>query len=73
MALSKKALAGDARETPDSMAGARPRRASGAETAAYIDEMVRELESLARARGLEQLGALLRLARAEARLTAEES
>lgn len=72
MPLTKKSLASNSQDAADSITGARARPATGAETAAYIDDMVREMEALARSRGLKQLSNLLRLARGEARLLAEE-
>ncbi|MFQ5562567.1 MAG: hypothetical protein ACE5FO_03260 [Parvularculaceae bacterium] len=47
-------------------------RATATETASYIEEMTREMGSLALANGLDRIYSFLRLARAEARLTAEE-
>ena len=55
---------------PDSADSTKDRTSSKSQTAAYIEELVREMEVLALKEGIEPLSDLLRLAREEARRAA---
>ncbi len=54
------------------ISAAHTKHANGAQTAAYIEEMIREMETLANACGLDQLSNLLRRAYEEARSRAQD-